>query len=135
MTTNLVRFSGFTLDFQRRVLERNGEIVPIRAKSFALLAFLAANSDRVISKDEILENVWGHMIVTDDALVQTIKDVRRSIDDLDARIVVNVPKRGYLFASERSSRSSIPRALMAEAYLAASIRFLDPTRGVRIPKP
>jgi DNA-binding winged helix-turn-helix (wHTH) protein len=135
MTDELVHFSGFTLDFRRGLLERNGEIVPIRAKSFALLAFFAANANRVISKDEILENVWGHVIVTDDALVQTIKDVRRSIDDFEARVLVNVPKRGYLFAADRAPRLSPPLDVPTDAFLAAAIRFLEPTRGFRFPKP
>ncbi len=80
------------------MIERDGRIVPIRPKTFALLSYLACNPDRVIAKDELLEAVWGQIVVTDDALTQTIRDVRRTIGSDAASAIRTLRKRGYLFS-------------------------------------
>ena len=72
--------------------------MPIRAKAFSLLCHLARNAGRVISKDELLDNVWAGVTVTEDSLTQTVRDLRRAIGDDRQEIVRTIARRGYLFA-------------------------------------
>jgi adenylate cyclase len=103
----IIEFADVRLDRRRAVLERNGAVVPVRPRTFALLCYLAENSNRVVSKDEILAAVWKRIAVSDDALTQTIKDVRRVIDDRDGAVLRTIPKRGFLF-TDGSAKEPIP---------------------------
>jgi adenylate cyclase len=127
---DIIEFADARLDLRRSVLERNGAIVPVRPRTFALLCYLAANPNRVISKDEIIAAVWQRAAVSDDALTQTIKDVRRVIDDPDASILRTVPKRGFLFAGERVSEPIVVDALEVGAPLE-----LKPAPGIKPREP
>jgi TolB-like protein len=73
-------------------------LVPLRAKSFALLCYLARNTGRVVAKDELLDQVWPDVTVTEDSLTQAIRDLRRAIGDDRQEIVRTVARRGYLLA-------------------------------------
>ena len=61
MTGNL-SFSGFELRPTERVLLVEGQAAALGARAFDVLAFLAANRDRVVSKDELLEQVWPGVV-------------------------------------------------------------------------
>ncbi|GLS35542.1 hypothetical protein GCM10010869_11300 [Mesorhizobium tianshanense] len=104
------------LDLERGTLRRDGEIVPVRPKTFDLLAFLARNPGRVLSKDELFEAVWPGIIVTEDSLTQCIHDVRKCIGDETQSLVRTVPRRGYMFQTAADSLSaSLPPATAAVA--------------------
>lgn len=92
-----LRFAGFTVDLARLSLERNDEPIYLRPKSFDVLRYLAENPGRVIAKNELIEKIWWPALVTDDSLVQCIKDIRDAIGDSHHRIISTVPRRGYLF--------------------------------------
>ncbi|MDG4877263.1 winged helix-turn-helix domain-containing protein [Mesorhizobium sp. WSM4935] len=94
-----LHFAGWTLNLARLSLEREGREIFLRPKSFEVLRYLAANSGRVVTKDELMERVWSGTVVTDDSLVQCIKDIREAICDQERRIVKTLPRRGYLFAA------------------------------------
>jgi DNA-binding winged helix-turn-helix (wHTH) protein len=70
----------------------------LRPKSFEVLSYLVANSDRLVSKDEIVKAVWPDVCVTDDALTHCVSEVRLAIGDSEQRIIKTVQRRGYLFA-------------------------------------
>ncbi|MBC2804118.1 winged helix-turn-helix domain-containing protein [Rhizobium ruizarguesonis] len=96
---NRFSFGAFVLDLQTGLLARDGFVVPIRPKTFTLLMHLLHNPNRVISKDELIAAVWERAVVTDDALTQTVRDLRRILGDEGARLQ-SLPKRGYVFAHE-----------------------------------
>ena len=64
----IIRLGGVVLDLGRGTLTRDGQVVPLRSKSFRLLCELARNSGRVMSKDELLAAVWPDVIASDDSL-------------------------------------------------------------------
>jgi TolB-like protein/DNA-binding winged helix-turn-helix (wHTH) protein len=127
---DIIQFADVRLDRRRAVLERNGAIVQVRPRTFALLSYLAENPDRVISKDEILAAVWRRVAVSDDALTQTIKDVRRVIDDRDATILRTIPKRGFLFTDDGAKRP-----IRADALEVGESAQLKPAPETQPPKP
>ena len=93
------RFDQFTLDLQSACLRQDGAPVPLRPKSFDVLLYLLRNQGRLVSKNELIENVWSNVTVTDNSLVQCIKEVREALKDDQQTIVETIPKRGYVFAS------------------------------------
>jgi TolB-like protein/DNA-binding winged helix-turn-helix (wHTH) protein len=102
--------NGVTVDFAaQRVRDATGAEVPLRAQSLAVLRHLIENAGRAVSKDELITSVWGGIAVTDDSLVQCVRDVRRALGDERQRIVRTVPRRGY--------RLDLPDATRAPASL------------------
>jgi TolB-like protein/Tfp pilus assembly protein PilF len=73
-----------------------GELVELRPRSLAVLRLLAENAGRLVSKNEIISEVWGDVVVTDDSLTQCISDIRKAIADQEHRILRTVPRRGYM---------------------------------------
>ena len=93
-------FSEFTLDLRRGCLLRNQEEIKLRPKSFDVLRYLVENNGRLISKDELIHAVWVDAAVTDDSLVQCLKDIRRALSDEEQQIIKTVHGRGYIFDTE-----------------------------------
>lgn len=92
------RFDRFVVDLRSAVLRRDGVALPLRPKSFDVLVYLAQNRGRIVRKRELLENVWRNVIVTENSLVQCIKEIRQALGDDAQAIVETVAKRGYLFS-------------------------------------
>jgi DNA-binding winged helix-turn-helix (wHTH) protein len=67
-----------------------------------LLVYLVQNRDRVISKDDLLEAVWGGRIVSESALSSRITAVRKAINDdgRAQRLIRTVPRKGFRFIGE-----------------------------------
>jgi DNA-binding response OmpR family regulator len=59
-TVNLVSFDGISVDFKKMEVQRDGKIIVLTAQEFKTLQFLVQNTDRVISRDELLNEVWGY---------------------------------------------------------------------------
>jgi DNA-binding response OmpR family regulator len=59
-TDDLVAFDGISIDFTNMEVTRNGESVMLTAQEFKTLKFLVQNAERVISRDELLNKVWGY---------------------------------------------------------------------------
>lgn len=105
------RFEVYTLDLQRWALRRGPEQIALRPKAFDVLRYLVEHWGRVIGKEELINAVWPGLCVTDDALVQCIRDVRQALSDEAHRVIKTVPRRGYLFCVEpieSASTSNIP---------------------------
>ena len=98
----LYRFGSFVLDAQKRTLSCNESLVPLTAKAFDVLVFLAQNSNRVITKDELLKAVWGDTFVEEGNLTQYISHLRRALADQceDNRLIVTIARKGYQFTAD-----------------------------------
>jgi len=57
---NVVSFDGITADFKKMEIKRDGEVIILTAQEFKTFQFLVQNADRVISRDELLNEVWGY---------------------------------------------------------------------------
>jgi adenylate cyclase len=76
--------------------------IELRRKAFEVLRHLAENAGRLVSKDELFETVWSNVNVSDDSLIQCIREVREKLGDSEHTLIKNVPRRGYLLAAEPS---------------------------------
>ena len=97
MTSGGYRFEGFRLDPDDRRLWRGDEPVELNARYLDALALLVGKAGRLVSKERFLEEVWGGVPVTDEALTQCIRTLRRQLGDDAAspRFIETVPKHGY----------------------------------------
>lgn len=98
-SVNCYRFDDFYLDARNRRLLRNGEPISLNSKYLDALLLLVSNSGQLIEKQRIFEEVWDGVFVTDAALTQCIKDIRRQLGDdaSNPRYIRTVPKHGYIF--------------------------------------
>lgn len=90
------------LDPETRELRRGGKPVPIEPQVFDLLLVLVRSGGRVVSRDELLANVWGGRIVSDSTLDSRINAARRALGDSGEaqRLIRTVPRRGFRFLGE-----------------------------------
>src|ERR1041384_170980 len=137
-SVNCYRFDDFYLDARNRRLLRNGEPVPLNSKYLDALLLLVSNAGQLVEKQRIFEEVWEGVFVTDAALTQCIKDIRRQLGDdaANPRYIKTVPKHGYIFignavdaedeTSERVETSSVASyAASGIASVARPYKFLD----------
>lgn len=108
---SVLRFGNYALDVDRRSLERDGRHLALRPQAMEVLCHLAKNPGRPISKAELFEEIWPGISVTDDSLVQCIRDIRDALEDDGRHIVKTVPRRGYLFAGLITPQGDSPGAV------------------------
>ena len=101
-----LRFGGFVLDLARGCLLLNEDEIALRPKTFAVMRYLAASPRRLVPKDELFAAVWPGLTVTDDALVQSIGELRRALGKEGAHLIKTVPRRGYRFEAGVSIEGS-----------------------------
>src|SRR5258708_6548781 len=98
--TGRLRFDRYVLDLDRGGLLLDGKEIALRPKTFAVLQHLVENPSRLVSKEELFAAAWPNVAVTDDALVQSIGELRRALGDDGPRLIKTIPRRGYRFESE-----------------------------------
>ena len=98
-------FADFTLDLTRGCLQQGRDEIKLRPKSFEVLKYLVENNGRLIGKNELIRAVWLETAVTDDSLVQCLKDIRHALRDEAQQIIKTVHGRGYIFDKEVSEQS------------------------------
>lgn len=101
----LYRFAGVELDTDRREIRLDGEEVLVQPQVFDLLALLAANSDRMLTKEELLDTIWGDRFVSESALSSRVKTARQAVGDngRDQNIIRTVHGRGFALVAEVST--------------------------------
>jgi DNA-binding winged helix-turn-helix (wHTH) protein len=102
MTSGPYRFEGFVLDPADRRLTRRGESVELNARYLDALVLLVAEEGRLVTKDRFMSEVWRGVPVTDEALTQCIRTLRRTLDDSATRprFIETVTGHGYRFVAK-----------------------------------
>jgi DNA-binding winged helix-turn-helix (wHTH) protein len=95
---------AITYSISRRELRRGAEPISLEPQVFDLLVYLVRNRDRVVSKDDLIDGVWGGRIVSDSALTSRLNAARRAVDDSGAeqRVIRTVQRRGVRLIGEVS---------------------------------
>jgi DNA-binding winged helix-turn-helix (wHTH) protein/TolB-like protein/Flp pilus assembly protein TadD len=99
---SIFEFEGYRLDVAKReLLGPIGMPIKLMPKAFDILAFLAQNNDRVVSKDELLTELWPDTVVEENNLTQNISALRRAFGEKpqENRFISTVPGRGYRFVA------------------------------------
>src|SRR5580704_15309908 len=99
--SNVYRFGEFALDPGARLLFRAASPISLTPKAFDLLHYLVQNPNRLVSKEELLQAVWGDSFVEEGNLTQYILHFREALEDdaEDARLVVTIARKGYQFTA------------------------------------
>jgi len=94
-----LRFDAFEVDEREARLTRQGQPLAAAPKVFGLLCTLARRPNELLSKDELLDAIWGHRFVSDSVLKSTISDLRMLLGDdvKQPRFIETVARRGYRF--------------------------------------
>jgi TolB-like protein len=102
----LLRFEDFSLDLQRRELRHDGDLRTLEPKVFDLLVFLIQNRDRVVTRDELIANVWDGRIVSESALATCINASRVAVNDSgeQQRLIKTLPRKGIRFVGQIKER-------------------------------
>lgn len=117
------RFSDWRADPNRNLLQRGDHEVRVTPRSMEVLVYLLSQKGRVVSKDELLREVWNGQAVTDDALIVTVYELRKALGDRAREPVYleTVPRRGYRFVpAVQVETGAQPEPLTASAEPAAS---------------
>lgn len=110
MATTGFRFDTFHLDPANRRLTREGEPVELNARYLDALVLLVTEPGQLVSKDSFMAEVWRGIPVTDEALTQCIRTLRRQLGDDAAspRFIETVPKHGYRFIATVEAQGTAP---------------------------
>lgn len=96
-TQEKIQFEGLVIEFNSRNVHVDGKIVSLTPKEYELINFFVHNPDRVFSRDQLLNSVWGYDFIGDDRTVDThIKMLRESLGSY-RKFIVTVWGTGYKF--------------------------------------
>ncbi len=94
------RVGTVQIDVEARQIVRAGEPIALEPRAFDALVFLLENRDRVVSKDELIREVWSDRVVTDGAVSQAIAKIRRVFGGDTQSVISTASRVGYRFVGE-----------------------------------
>ena len=111
----LYRFGQFALDSRKRTVSRADSPVSLTPKAFDVLLFLVQNPNRLITKEELLQAVWGDTFVEEGNLTQYISHLRKALgnNSEDTRLIVTIARKGYQFTADVAVAEAADTAIQA----------------------
>jgi len=93
------RFDDFVLDTARYELRCGDSVIRVEPQVFDVMVHLVGNNERVVTKEELFDSVWGGRFVGEAALTSRIKAARRALrdDGKSQRYIRTIRGRGYRF--------------------------------------
>ncbi|MEO6526314.1 MAG: alpha/beta fold hydrolase [Gemmatimonadaceae bacterium] len=127
-------FDDHELDTRLHELRRAGVRLRVEPQVFEVLAHLFASRDRVVSKEELLDGVWGHRYVAPTTLNSRIKAARQAVGDdgTTQRVIRTIHGVGFRVVADVVERGAAAVAPPATRPLEQRIRFCTASDGVRI---
>jgi DNA-binding winged helix-turn-helix (wHTH) protein/tetratricopeptide (TPR) repeat protein len=127
----LYEFGNFRLNPQKRIVLREGELLPLTPKCFDLLLVLVERRNEVLVKEELMDLVWQDTAVEEGNLNRHVSTLRKVLGESpnDHRYIVTVPGRGYRFVAEvREVLDEPPAKIRRDAW--AGGEAAEPARKV-----
>src|SRR5262249_17843516 len=126
----ILKFDHFTLNLMRGCLQADGKDIELRPKTFEIFCHLAENAGRLVPMQELREVVWPRVVVSDDSLIQCVRELRKKLGDKQHRLIKMVPRRGYILDTTLTPATSIGENEANVGKQQASIGTAGPTLGV-----
>ena len=130
----MLRFQDFELDRGAYELRRGGQVVHLERIPLDLLFLLAEKPGQLVTREEILERVWGKGVFLDgDARINAaVRKIRRALgDDADApRFIVTLPAKGYRFIADVREEPSPQRTHVCPQLVNSNTSGSSPQRAV-----
>jgi TolB-like protein/DNA-binding winged helix-turn-helix (wHTH) protein len=124
----LYRFGQFALDSRKRSLSRADSLVSLTPKAFDVLLFLVQNPNRLVTKEELLQAVWGDTFVEEGNLTQYIYYLRKALNSEDARLIVTIARKGYQFTGDVTVAEAADTAIQAAVHVSPTESSLADTQ-------
>lgn len=101
-------FEDYLLDLDRRELSRGSKAIATGPQVFDLLVYLVRNREHVVSKDDVLDAVWGGRIVSESTLTSHVNAVRKAVGDTggEQRLIRTIARKGFRFVGKVSEVQS-----------------------------
>lgn len=118
----MLRFGECAVDLDRMEIELRGAPQPVQPQVFEVIAYLVQHRDRVVSKEELLDNVWGDRFVGESALTSRIKSARQALGDNGSTqsVIRTVHGRGYRFVADVERPQQAPTTRLGRRELPAA---------------
>src|SRR6202047_3913 len=94
-----LRFGPFELSIGERVLQRDGQVLPLGDRALDILIYLADRPSKIITKQELMDRVWSDVTVEEGSLRVHVAAIRKALGDgqFGNRYIANIKGRGYSF--------------------------------------
>lgn len=104
------RFGHFRIDEAEAQLRRDSETVEVPPRAFQVLCELARHPGQLVTKDALLDAVWGHRHINESALKNVVNQLRQALGDdaRDSRYIQTAPRRGYRFIAPITDDAAVP---------------------------
>ncbi|MGE0593249.1 MAG: winged helix-turn-helix domain-containing protein [Vicinamibacterales bacterium] len=124
----ILRFGPLTIDLRRAQVWKDGVAVGLEPKAFDVLAYLLRHRERLVTKDELLDQVWADVFVTPNVLSRAIAQLRKATgDDAHApRYIETVARRGYRWVAPDAVEASPGTSPAASLHAVSERTVLDP---------
>ena len=116
------RLGNHELESDLRELTRDGVMIPVQPQVFDLLLCLVTNRDRVVSKDDLVAEIWDNRPISDSALNSRINAARKALQDdgKTQRLIRTMPRKGFRFVGECEEVSPVSQTVSATVPAAAA---------------
>jgi DNA-binding winged helix-turn-helix (wHTH) protein len=131
----LYMFDSYILDPDRRELRSGTSVVAMEPQAFDLLVHLIRHRRHVVSRDELIESIWGGRIVSESALSTRINAVRSAIGDsgTEQRLIKTLPRKGVRFVGEVREEREPTEAAAASLLEHRSVGTIDINQATERP--
>jgi Tol biopolymer transport system component/DNA-binding winged helix-turn-helix (wHTH) protein len=119
----LYEFGPYRLNPQEHVLVRAGEIIPLTPKALDLLIALVKQNGHVLTKDELMKQVWPDSFVEEANLSHHVFTLRKALEDdrNGARYIKTIPRRGYRFVADVTEIQDEPVELLVKEHIRSQV--------------
>jgi pimeloyl-ACP methyl ester carboxylesterase len=124
----VVEVAGGRFDAVSGELSIDGRRERLRPRTAALLAHLARHADRLVVKDDLLAAVWPDAIVTEDSLVQCVKEIRRALGPQHKTLLRTMPRLGYALLTPTEGLDATARGAQRAPAVTSYCHSRDGTR-------
>ena len=117
--SSIYDFGGFRIDGGRRLLLHDGQEVTLTPKIFDTLFYMVRNGGKLITKDELMSEIWPDTVVEENNLNKNISVLRRVLGEKrgEHRFIATIPGHGYKFVADVSG--------VAQRSITADLLILD----------
>jgi DNA-binding winged helix-turn-helix (wHTH) protein len=125
-------FDNYALDPDRRELHSGATVVAMEPQVFDLLVYLIRHREHVVSRDELIESIWGGRIVSESALSTRINAARSAVGDsgMEQRLIKTLPRKGVRFVGEVREERKSSEATSAGSLERRAMEAIDLHRAV-----
>ncbi len=136
MNAEVYRFEDFELDLGAHRLRRKGRAIHLEPIPFRLLCLLVERHEKLVTREEIIERIWGKGIFVDseNSINTAVRKIRRALNDdrETPRFVITVPSRGYRFEAMIRAVGGTPTQsrLLQSAFIGRTIEIAELRAGL-----